>query len=53
MFRGAEEVPGFARAVLSGWQVPKDIWLVAEVPVNDRGKVSRKELARAYAEMRR
>jgi long-chain acyl-CoA synthetase len=49
---GAEEVLRYARAVLSGWQVPKDIWLVPEVPVNDRGKVSRRELARAYGERR-
>lgn len=46
------EVLRFARGVLSGWQVPKDIWLVEEVPVNERGKISRRELARAYAERR-
>ena len=46
----AEEVLRFARAVLSAWQVPRDIWLVDEVPVNDRGKISRRELARAYAQ---
>ena len=45
----AEEVLRYARTVLSGWQVPKDVWLVDEVPVNERGKVSRKELARAWA----
>ncbi len=45
----AETVLRYARTVLSGWQVPKDVWLVAEVPVNERGKVSRKELARAWA----
>ncbi len=48
----AEEVLRYARAVLSGWQVPKDVWLVEEVPVNGRGKVSRRELARAWAERR-
>ncbi len=47
------DVLRFARGVLSGWQVPKDVWLVDEVPVNDRGKISRRELARAYAERRR
>jgi len=47
----AEEVLRYARAVLSGWQVPKDVWLVDEMPVNERGKVSRRELARAYAEL--
>jgi acyl-CoA synthetase (AMP-forming)/AMP-acid ligase II len=48
----AEEVLRYARAVLSGWQVPRDVWLVDEMPVNERGKVSRRELARAYGEMR-
>jgi acyl-CoA synthetase (AMP-forming)/AMP-acid ligase II len=42
----------YARTVLSGWQVPKDVWLVDEVPVNERGKVSRRDLARSYAERR-
>jgi len=48
-----KDVLRYARAVLSGWQVPKDVWLVDEVPVNERGKVSRRDLARSYAEMRR
>jgi acyl-coenzyme A synthetase/AMP-(fatty) acid ligase len=46
------EVLRYARGVLSGWQVPRDIWQVEEIPVNDRGKISRRELARAYREMR-
>jgi long-chain acyl-CoA synthetase len=33
------------RARLSGWQVPKRIFLVEEIPVNERGKVNRRELA--------
>ncbi len=49
----AEEVLRYARAVLSGWQVPKDVWKVTEIPVSERGKISRRELAQAYAEMRR
>jgi acyl-coenzyme A synthetase/AMP-(fatty) acid ligase len=32
--------------------VPKDIWLVDEIPVNERGKTSRRELARRYLETR-
>jgi len=44
------DVLRYARAVLSGWQVPKDIWLVDELPVNDRGKISRRALARLYGE---
>lgn len=42
----------FAHTVLSSWQVPKDIWLVDEIPVNERGKISRRELARQYQERR-
>ena len=49
----AAEVLLYARTVLSGWQVPRDVWLVEEVPVNERGKISRRELARSYAEARR
>ncbi|HWM25157.1 MAG TPA: class I adenylate-forming enzyme family protein [Chthoniobacterales bacterium] len=37
------------RARLSGWQVPKRIFFVAEIPVNERGKVSRRELASRFA----
>lgn len=37
-----------ARSVLSAWQVPKDIWLVDEIPATERGKTSRRELAREY-----
>jgi long-chain acyl-CoA synthetase len=33
------------RARLSGWQVPKRIYFVDEIPVNERGKVNRRELA--------
>jgi acyl-coenzyme A synthetase/AMP-(fatty) acid ligase len=46
----AAEVLRYARSVLSGWQVPKDVWVVDEVPVNERGKISRRELARVYGE---
>jgi acyl-coenzyme A synthetase/AMP-(fatty) acid ligase len=47
-----EDVLHYARTVLSAWQVPKDVWLVDEIPVNERGKVSRRELARGYGAMR-
>lgn len=36
------------RARLSGWQVPKRIFFVDEIPVNERGKVSRRELAERF-----
>lgn len=35
-------------SVLSAWQVPRDVWVVEEIPANDRGKISRRELARLY-----
>jgi acyl-CoA synthetase (AMP-forming)/AMP-acid ligase II len=35
----------YCRAHLSGWQVPKRIFFVDEIPVNERGKVNRRELA--------
>lgn len=38
------------RARLSGWQVPKRIFLVAEIPVNERGKSSRRDLAARFAQ---
>ena len=44
-----EELLRFCRTRLSGWQVPKRIYLVAALPANERGKVSRRELARQFA----
>jgi acyl-CoA synthetase (AMP-forming)/AMP-acid ligase II len=42
------ELLDFCRRRLSGWQVPKRIFFVDEIPVNERGKVSRKELAERF-----
>jgi long-chain acyl-CoA synthetase len=42
------EVIEFCRARLSAWQVPKQIFVVDEIPVNERGKISRRELARRF-----
>jgi acyl-CoA synthetase (AMP-forming)/AMP-acid ligase II len=42
------EVLEFCRQRLSGWQVPKRIFFVEEIPVNERGKVSRRELAERF-----
>jgi long-chain acyl-CoA synthetase len=39
----------FCRAELSPWQVPKRIFLVDHIPVNERGKTSRRELAEQFA----
>jgi long-chain acyl-CoA synthetase len=38
----------FCQAHLSAWQVPRDLWIVSEIPVNDRGKISRRTLADRY-----
>jgi acyl-CoA synthetase (AMP-forming)/AMP-acid ligase II len=39
----------FCRARLSGWQVPKRIFFLDELPANERGKINRRELARRFA----
>lgn len=38
----------FCRGRLNGWQVPKRIFFVEEIPVNERGKVSRRELTQRF-----
>lgn len=35
----------FCRERLSGWQVPKRIFFVSQMPTNERGKISRRQLA--------
>ena len=44
------ELLKICRQRLSGWQVPKRIFLLDQLPVNERGKVSRRELAAQFAE---
>ena len=39
------ELLEFCRTHLSGWQAPKRIFLVDKIPVSERGKISRRELA--------
>jgi long-chain acyl-CoA synthetase len=39
----------FCRTSLSGWQVPKRIFIVDMIPTNERGKISRSELARQFS----
>jgi acyl-CoA synthetase (AMP-forming)/AMP-acid ligase II len=34
---------------LSGWQVPKRIFILDAIPLNERGKISRRELERRFA----
>jgi len=43
----------FCRAALSAWQVPKRIFVVDAIPMSERGKISRRELARRFATKRR
>jgi long-chain acyl-CoA synthetase len=43
------ELLDFCRARLSGWQVPKRIVFLNEMPVTERGKISRRVLAERYA----
>jgi acyl-CoA synthetase (AMP-forming)/AMP-acid ligase II len=43
------ELLEFCRAGLSSWQVPKRIFLVDQIPVNERGKTNRRELALRFA----
>jgi long-chain acyl-CoA synthetase len=43
------ELLEFCRGRLNGWQVPKRIFFVEEIPVNERGKVSRRELAQRFS----
>ena len=38
----------FCRKRLSGWQAPKRIFLVDSIPTNERGKISRRELAKRF-----
>jgi long-chain acyl-CoA synthetase len=39
----------FCRHSLSPWQVPKRIFIVGKIPTNERGKMSRRDLARRFA----
>jgi long-chain acyl-CoA synthetase len=43
------ELLQFCRAALSPWQVPKRIFVVDSIPVTERGKISRRELAQRFA----
>ena len=42
------DVLEFCRAELSGWQVPKRLFFVETMPVNERGKISRRGLAQCF-----
>lgn len=38
----------FCQGRLSAWQTPRDVWIVPEIPTNERGKVSRRGLAETF-----
>jgi len=42
------EILEFCRNALSAWQVPKQIFIVDAIPTNERGKISRRELAKRF-----
>jgi long-chain acyl-CoA synthetase len=44
------ELLEFCRKHLSGWQAPKRIFMLNEIPVNERGKISRRELAMRFSD---
>src|SRR5438270_2615139 len=39
----------YCRGSLSPWQMPKRIFVVDSIPVNERGKISRRELAKRFS----
>ena len=43
------ELLDFCRRELSSWQVPRRIFIVDLIPTNERGKTSRKELAKRFS----
>jgi long-chain acyl-CoA synthetase len=45
---GENELMEFCRTALSGWQVPKRIFIVDSIPTNERGKIIRRELAKRF-----
>jgi long-chain acyl-CoA synthetase len=47
--RREKELQEFCRNALSAWQVPKRIFFVNAIPVNERGKISRRDLAQRFA----
>jgi acyl-coenzyme A synthetase/AMP-(fatty) acid ligase len=48
-----KELQEFCRTGLSAWQVPKRIFFVDAIPVNERGKISRRELVRRFSAKKR
>ncbi len=38
----------FCQGKLSPWQMPRDVWVVGEIPASERGKIDRRALALRY-----
>lgn len=38
----------FCQGRLSAWQIPREMWIVPEIPTNERGKISRRALAEDF-----
>ena len=49
---GAAAILKHCQSALSSWQLPREIWIVDQIPVNDRGKISRRLLAEIYRQSR-
>lgn len=47
------DVLRFCQGRLSAWQMPRDVWIVPEIPTNERGKVSRRMLAENFLASRK
>jgi acyl-CoA synthetase (AMP-forming)/AMP-acid ligase II len=45
---GEADLLEFCRSELSAWQVPKRIFILDAIPVNERGKINRREVARHF-----
>ncbi len=43
-----EQITRFAQSRLSPWQTPRVFWKAHTLPVNERGKLNRRDLARRY-----
>lgn len=38
----------FCQETLSPWQMPRDVWVVGEIPASERGRIDRRALAASY-----
>lgn len=47
-----EALMRFCQEHLSPWQVPRDLWLVGEIPCTERGKINRRAVAESYCAQR-